>query len=137
MLQNISKKQNNKQIGAWGEQISARYYERSGFVILGTNYLRKWGEIDIIAKKDNTVHFVEVKTVSYETKTDLTQSVARGTWRPEENVTAHKLQKLSRVIGSWLVDNNWSGRWQIDVVAVRVVPRETFATIKIMDNVVL
>lgn len=137
MAQISSKKQNNKQIGAWGEQMTAKYYERAGFQILGMNYLKKWGEIDVIAKKDNRIHFIEVKTVSYETKLDLEQAVARGTWRPEENVTAHKVKKLSRAIESWLIEYKWEGEWQIDVSAVRIVPRETFATIKIIDNIIL
>ncbi len=137
MEQKLSKKSQNKQIGAWGEQITARHYKDRGFKLLGMNYLKKWGEIDVIAQKDEIVHFIEVKTVSYETKTDLERAVAHGTWRPEENVTAHKIKKLSRAIESWLGENKWDGKWQIDVVAVRIVPRETFATIKIIDNVVL
>ena len=71
MAQSSPKKQNNKQIGAWGEQMTAKHYARAGFQIIGMNYLKKWGEVDVIAKKDNTVHFIEVKTVSYETTTDL------------------------------------------------------------------
>lgn len=137
MEQEVSKKSQNKQIGAWGEQIAAKNYKDRGFKLLGMNYLKKWGEIDVIAQKDNVVHFVEVKTVSYGTKADLERAVLHGTWRPEENVTTHKIQKLSRAIESWLGENKWNGKWQIDVVAVRIVPRETFATIKIIDNVIL
>jgi putative endonuclease len=137
MAQNSLNKQQNKKIGAWGEQMTAKYYERAGFQIVDINYLKKWGEIDVIAKKDNKIYFVEVKTVSYETKLDLEQAVARGTWRPEENVTAYKFKKLSRAIESWLLEYKWEGKWQIDVAAVRIVPRETFATIKIIDNVIL
>lgn len=137
MEQSLSKKHNNKVIGAMGEAIAATYFERLGFCVLGKNYLKKWGEIDIIVKKAGKVHFVEVKTVSYETKSDLQQAVAHGTWRPEENVHAYKLKKLSRAIESWILEHNWPGDWQIDVVAVRIVPRETYATIKYIDNVVL
>jgi len=137
MAQNGSKKHNNKRIGAWGEQMTAKYYERAGFQIIGMNYLKKWGEIDVIAKKDEMIHFIEVKTVSYETKADLEWAVSHGTWRPEENVTAYKIKKLSRAIESWLLEYKWEGKWQIDVVAVRIVPRETLATIKIIRNVIL
>jgi putative endonuclease len=137
MAQNSSKKQNNKQIGAWGEQMTAKYYKRAGFLIIGMNYRKKWGEIDVIVKKDQKVHFIEVKTVSYETKTELEHAVAHGILRPEENVTAYKIKKLSRAIESWLSEYKWPGDWQIDVAAVRIVPRETFATIKIIDNVIL
>ncbi len=128
---------NNKKIGAIGEQIAARYLKDHGFEILNMNYLKKWGEIDVIAKKSNKVHFVEVKTVSYGTKTDLERAVAHGTWRPEENVHAFKIRKLSRAIDTWIAETKWPGDWQIDVAALRIVPRETFATIKIIANITL
>lgn len=137
MEQNQSEKPTKKQVGAWGEQITVKYYKNRGFKPLGMNYLKKWGEIDVIARNNGIVHFIEVKTVSYETKADLEHAVTHGTWRPEENVTTHKIQKLSRAIESWLGENKWDGKWQIDVVAIRIVPRETFATIKIIPNVIL
>jgi putative endonuclease len=131
------KKSQNKETGAIGESIAATYYENQGFHIVGRNYLKKWGEIDVIAEKDHRIHFIEVKTVSYETKYDLNQAVTHGTWRPEENVHPYKLKKLARAIDSWLREKKWSSDWQIDVAAVRVVPRETYATIKIIPNIIL
>ena len=133
----LSKKRHNKVIGNQGELITANHLKRKGFTLIEMNYLRKWGEIDVIVEKDHKIHFVEVKTVSYETKAYLERAVASGTWRPEENVHAFKIKKLSRAIESWIADNKWTGDWQIDVAAVRVVPRETYATIKIIDNVIL
>ena len=132
-----NKKLQNKVIGNQGELIVANHLKRKGFTVLEMNYLRKWGEIDVIAQMDNKIHFVEVKTVSYETKYDLERAVLRGTWRPEENVHASKLKKLSRAVETWLAEHKWQGDFQIDVAAVRIVPRETFATIKIIDNVIL
>jgi len=137
MEQKPSKKLQNKITGNLGEKVVANYLARQDFEILGMNYLKKWGEIDIIAKKDDKIHFVEVKTVSYETKVELEQAVARGTWRPEDNVHALKLKKLSRAIDTWISDYKWSGDWQIDVAALRIVPHETYATIKYLDNVIL
>ena len=133
----LNEKWNNKKVGSIGEQITAKYYKNQGFRILGFNYLKKWGEIDVIAEKSGKVYFIEVKTVSYETKYDLDQAVADKIWRPEERVDDFKLKKLSRVIDTWLKDKNWTGEWQIDVAAVRIVPRETYATIKIIPNVIL
>ena len=137
MEQEPSKTHHNKDIGSLGELMTANYLKRKGFQLLEMNYLRKWGEIDVIVEKDSRVHFVEIKTVSYGTKAELERAVAHGTWRPEENVHAFKIKKLSRAIDTWIADNKWSGDWQIDVAAVRVVPRETYATIKIIDNVIL
>lgn len=130
------KKSQNKETGAIGESIAATYYENQGFRVLGRNFLKKWGEVDVIAEKDHKIHFIEVKTVSYETMYDLNQAVSYGTWRPEENVHPFKLKKLSRAIESWLMEHKYDGDWQIDVAAVRVVPRETYATIKIIPNII-
>ena len=137
MQQKPSKKLQNKVVGNHGELITASHLKRKGFTLIEMNYLRKWGEIDVIVQKDQKIHFVEVKTVSYETKSDLERAVTHGTWRPEENVHAYKIKKLSRAIESWIADNKWNGDWQIDVAAVRIVPRETYATIKMIDNVIL
>ena len=129
-------KAHNKEIGARGEEIAARYLEKQGYTILARNYLKKWGEIDIVARETvGKVHFVEVKTVSYETKAALSEAVTRRTWRPEENVHSFKLRKLQRAIESWLSEHRYAGDWQIDVVAVRYVPREKYATVKYIPNV--
>lgn len=133
----ISKKENNKKIGNYGEEISAVYLKKNGFEILNRNYLKKWGEIDIVARRTGKVHFVEVKTVSYETKAMLLSSVSRGTWRPEDNVHSYKLKKLSRAIESWLMEYKYEGDWQIDVMAVKVVTRKKYATVKYIPNVIL
>jgi Holliday junction resolvase-like predicted endonuclease len=94
-------------------------------------------DLDVIAQKDDKVHFIEVKTVSYETKHDLESAFLRGTYRPEENVHVYKLKKLARAIETWILEHNWQGDIQIDVAAVRIVPRETYATIKIIPNIII
>lgn len=127
-------------IGAYGEDICAKYLIRKGHKILETNYLKKWGEIDIVSREttDNKqiIHFVEVKTVSYETKDYLVKAVSYGTWRPEENVHPAKLKRMYRTIESWLLEHEYKGDWQIDVASVRLVPCEKYATIKYISNIV-
>lgn len=135
-MEPTSKKRDNKLIGNFGEEIAANYLRKRGFDINSRNYLKKWGEIDIVARRTGKVHFVEVKTVSYETKELLKASVSRGTWRPEDNVHPYKLKKLSRAIESWLMEFNYEGEWQIDVLAVKIVPREKYATVKYISNVI-
>ncbi len=126
----------NKVIGNLGETITVNYLKNKSFQILDRNYSKKWGEIDIVARENNTIHFVEVKTVSYETRTDLELSVSRGTWRPEERVHNGKLRKINRAIQSWLNENGTDTNWQIDVAAVRIVLRERYATVKYIDNII-
>jgi putative endonuclease len=137
MEQRTNLKPKTKETGNKGELLCARYLKSQGFALIAMNYRKKWGEIDVIAQKSNIIHFVEVKTVSYETKADLEYAVTHGTWRPEDNVHQSKLIKLSRVIQSWIIEYKWSGDFQIDVAAIRVVPRETYARINIVENVIL
>ena len=140
-MKQTDKKGLKNQIGAIGEEVASNYLINRGYFIESQNYLKKWGEIDIVARETTrngyNIHFVEVKTVSYETKQHLENAVSHGTWRPEENVHHKKLQRLNRTIESWIVEHDYSGDWQIDVVAVRVVPRERFASVKVIDNVII
>lgn len=53
---------NNKQFGYLGEKIAKFYLQIREFQILKCNFSCKFGEIDIIARKGNYIHFVEVKT---------------------------------------------------------------------------
>lgn len=124
------------QVGAYGEEIVVQDLERKGYHILERNYLRKWGEIDVIAHKGSVLHFVEVKTASHETKEQLRAAVSRRTFRPEENVHQAKLQRMYRAIDTWLTEQQHTGAWQIDVAAVRIVPNEKYATIKYIDNII-
>ena len=51
-----------RQVGDFGEEITAEYLEKNGYRILDRNYSKPFGEIDIIAIKDDLIAFVEVKT---------------------------------------------------------------------------
>jgi len=129
-------KKNTKKTGDLGEKVAQQYLVEHDFSIVEVNYWRKWGEIDIIAKDTNDViHFIEVKTVSHETKDELENAVAHETWRPEEQVTERKLHQIHKAIQTWLSENDYMGEFKIDVVAVRIVPRETYATINFIENV--
>ena len=133
----VNNKIENKVIGRQGELVCARYYIDQGFELIAMNYQKKYGEIDVIVRKNDKVHFIEVKTVSYETKPDLEYAVTHGTWRPEENVHHSKLKKLARVIEVWISEYKWLGDIQIDVASVRIVPRETYARINIIEDVIV
>ncbi|MFT5849921.1 MAG: putative endonuclease [Patiriisocius sp.] len=126
---------NTKQIGDLGENVAAKHLENKGFTIVARNYWRKWGEIDIIAMKMGVLHCIEVKTVSYETKRELEYAVTHETWRPEEQVHARKFHQIEKALYTWLSENEHEGDYQIDVIAVRVVPRETYSTVNLIEQV--
>lgn len=127
---------NTSATGAIGEAVAVEYLNRNDYQILEQNYRKPWVEIDIIAKKESVVHIIEVKTVSYETISALEWAVSHETWRPEEQVHARKLYKLGQGAEAWIHDNKYQGAWQIDVLAVRIVPQETYATVKVIPNVI-
>lgn len=127
----------HNEIGTLGENTADIWLKKHGFSIIERNYRKKYGEIDIVARgTDNKIHFIEVKTVSYETKERLQYAVLHETWRPEENVHENKQKRFSRTIIAWISENDYKGDWQIDIVAIRIVPREKYALIKYMDNII-
>jgi putative endonuclease len=54
---------NTKQTGKDGENRATQYLISKGFAIIERNWRTKGGEIDIIAYKNDTIVFVEVKTL--------------------------------------------------------------------------
>ena len=127
----------HNEIGKLGERTAEVWLKKHDFSIIERNYLKKYGEIDIVARgTDKKVHFIEVKTVSYETKEKLQYAVSHETWRPEENVHGNKQKRFSRTIIAWISEKDYQGDWQIDIITIRIVSREKYALIKYMDNII-
>lgn len=127
----------HNEIGKMGEDIAVKYLENQGFAIIDRNYLKKWGEIDIVARETaGKVHFIEVKSVSYETKSDLEWAVPYETYRPEEQVHRNKQERLKRAIQTWIGEKRYKDEFQIDIALVYLVPREKYARVKVLENVI-
>jgi putative endonuclease len=119
--------------GNKGEDISCTFLERKGFVITDRNYLRKWGELDIVAHKDGIVHFFEVKSVTW-------MPVVRGNaHRPEENVNLFKGHKLRKIISTYLVDKGIGEEtaFQFHVLCVYMNMKTRKARVEMIENVIL
>ena len=52
----------NKDIGSFGEALARDYLISKGYKILNMNFRNKFGEIDIICKKNNLLIFCEIKS---------------------------------------------------------------------------
>ncbi len=52
---------NTRIIGSLQEDLAISYLEENGFEILEHNFNCKIGEIDVIAKKNNVIRFIEIK----------------------------------------------------------------------------
>ncbi len=49
------------QKGKEGELLVAQYLQKRGYTIITQNYRKRFGEVDLIAQKDDTIAFIEVK----------------------------------------------------------------------------
>jgi len=85
-----------KTIGRIGEEIALKYLKDKGYTLLQKNFYCRWGEIDLIFKKDNKIIFVEVKT-----------RVGDKKGKPYEAVNFYKLQDLKRAINFYLLKKNY------------------------------
>jgi putative endonuclease len=105
-----------KNVGRGGEDIACQFLTRRGYKVVDRNYRRKWGEIDIIAIKGDTVRFIEVKAVSREiSKIDGSREMD---YRPEELVHHSKLRKIARAASLYMQEKGDEREYQIDVVGV-------------------
>jgi putative endonuclease len=93
--------------GKKGEDMAAEYLAEKGYEIVERNYRYKRSEIDLIAKKEKTLVFVEVKfrTGNY-----------FGT--PEMAVDSKKEEQVLNAADNYLFENDWNGPVRFDVISI-------------------
>lgn len=97
-------------VGKNGELVAQDYLKEQGYKILETNYrFSRLGEIDIIARKDDDLIFVEVKT-----RTNYKFG------NPQTSVNRPKIQKITKTARHYLKQNfEWEEVcWRIDIIEV-------------------
>lgn len=129
------KKTEKRKIGDLGENIACKYLEKRGFRVVGRNYLKPWGEIDIIVEKANLLSFVEVKSV----RRNLVADVPRESMRPEDNMHPAKMRRLHRAVQTYLLDHRVPENieWRIDLACVYLDFSTRRARVEIIENVIL
>ena len=125
-----------RKLGDIGENIACDFLKRRGFEIIERNYLRKWGEIDVVAKKSSVIHFIEVKSVSRVTLKNVSYGTD-GEFRPEDNIHPWKLRRLSRVMQTYLLDRKLDCDWQLDLVTVKINQESRKAMVEIIENAII
>ena len=117
-------------IGNLGESIACNFLVKRGFKIRDRNYRKKYGEIDIVAKRSGRLCFVEVKSV-------LQQTGGTCKFRPEENVHKQKLRRLSRAIETYLLEKyNLDENWDFLVLVVFINKEDQTAIVRCIEDVV-
>jgi len=123
-------------IGRLGEDIAVRYLANRGYTIRGRNYKKKCGELDIIAEKDDVLHFVEVKAGSWKGRFP-----EEGTevYRPEDHVHPAKITRLRRVIQTYLLEREVAdnAEWTCDLVVVLMRDHDRKARVRMLPDILL
>lgn len=96
-------KNTTTQKGKLFEKKALQYLKKKNFTIIETNYhAKKMGEIDIIAFKNDTYHFVEVKSGE--------------SFEAVYNITPSKLSKLCKSVEYYLKEKNLDTAYCIDAI---------------------
>lgn len=97
-------------IGQFGENIAYNFLIKKGYNILENNYTVSFGEIDIIAEKNNCISFIEVK---------CRKSNQYGL--PEEAITEYKKKRIIRVAEYYIKRKNINNKIiSFDVIAIQL-----------------
>lgn len=113
----------NKATGANGENVAVAFLLQKGYNILQRNWQYKHWEIDIVASKNNKLHFIEVKTRS-----------SKHYGNPEDSIGIKKMNAMKRAAEEYLLQySNWI-HVQFDVVAI-TINKEAVEEIFLIEDV--
>ncbi len=89
--------------GDIGEDRAIFYLEERGFRVIERNFYSRFGEIDIIATKDDVLHFVEVKS---------------GEWNPIYQITPTKISKIIKTADIYMKKKRLDFDYCIDALII-------------------
>ena len=98
---------NHNQLGKEGEALALAWLLQREFAVLHQNWRHSRCEVDIIATRDNILHFVEVKT---------RRSTRFG--EPEEAVGRSKIRRLLKAGAAYQYEYPQWKRVQYDVLSI-------------------
>ena len=112
--------------GMLGEKLASDFLKKHGYHILETNYRCPHGEIDIVAKHNDCLVFIEVRTKK-----------SRGFGSPEESITQTKMERLRAVASHYRqTHDNLPSLWRIDVVALELDQKGKLSRIELIENAI-
>ncbi len=112
--------------GILGEKLARDFLEKRGYHVSETNYRCSEGEVDIIARHEDSLVFIEVRT-----KTSLEFG------SPEESITPVKKERLRAIASHYQqTHENLPQLWRIDVVAVELDHKGKPLRIELIENAV-
>lgn len=116
-----------------GENVAAVYLQKHGFSIVDRNVNFKTGELDLVARKGDMLHIVEVKAVLCE---DFPVPNGGGTgYDPADNLHPYKIRKVARTAEWYVLYKHWEGDWQVDGVLVWLRARDRMARVEYLPQI--
>jgi putative endonuclease len=107
-------------IGRLGERLAAQRLERDGYRIIQRNYRTREGEIDLVARRAETLVFCEVKTLV------AREDATRGPSYLLEAIGAMKRAQVRRIARAWIAEHaSANRRWRsarFDAIGVLLSP---------------
>ena len=94
-------------LGKKGEELAVEFLQKKGYKIIERNWRFKKAEVDIIAKKENILAIVEVKTRS----TDYFGN-------PQDFVNQKKIKLLVEAINEYVTSKNLDVEVRFDIIAI-------------------
>lgn len=114
----------NKETGNIGESLAVNHLKKNGYKIIERNYKNKIGEIDIIAKKDDTIIFVEVK---------MRKNTNFGL--PQEAVDSYKQRKIRNVATYYLKSKNLYDRASVRFDCIAIIGDKLDYKLSHLENI--
>jgi putative endonuclease len=97
----------HNEFGKEGEQIAVDYLKKNGYAIKYKNYRYLKAEIDIIAKKEDVLAIVEVRSRS----SNFIENIS-------ETVTPKKIKLLVMAADHYVTDNNLDVEVRFDIITI-------------------
>ncbi|WP_324172131.1 YraN family protein [Sulfurimonas sp.] len=102
--------------GNVAEDKAYKFLDENGFMIVERNFYSRFGEIDIIASKDEVLHFIEVKSgLDYESAI--------------QNITPSKLRKFIKTLNVYMKKNALDVDFSVDAIVI------TPENIELVENI--
>ena len=111
----------HNELGKRGEEVAANYLQKKGFSILETNWRFGRNELDLIARKDQYLVVIEVKT-----------RYSNLFVEPEMAVTREKQRSIIRSANAYVKLRRWNQETRFDIISI--VMNETLQKITHIED---
>lgn len=97
----------HNELGKKGEQLAVDYLLKNNYTIIERNYRFDKAEVDIIAKKNETLAIIEVKTRS-----------TSDFGNPQDFVKPKQIQRLVKAVHEYVTENDLDVEIRFDIIAI-------------------